>query len=204
MAKKGGGSGKDHGKDDERLWQHITKNVVPLKGKNKGAAAIHRAPSSSASAPLSPSLSRGPVSAPAKAAALPAKKEKAGREVDRRTDERLRRGQMAIEGRLDLHGMTQAQAQQALSRYLTRAQAQDKRCVLVITGKGRPGKPGPGEEGGRSRSYAPARGILQEKVPEWLRGPPLSGIVLRFHPARPGHGGAGALYVLLRRNRNEG
>jgi DNA-nicking Smr family endonuclease len=105
--------------------------------------------------------------------------------IDRRSAQRLRRGQMAIEGRLDLHGMTQDEAHRALTRYIVRAQDEGRRAVLVITGKG-------GLEGG---------GVLRRAVPRWLEEPANRAKVLAVEPAQPRHGGAGALYVLLRRRR---
>lgn len=93
---------------------------------------------------------------------------------------------MRIEGRLDLHGLIQDEAYAALNAFLVTAQNAGRRCVLVITGKG------------RSRA---SEGILRRRVPEWLGMHPLSDIVLRAIPAQPKDGGDGALYVLLRRDR---
>ena len=97
------------------------------------------------------------------------------------------RGQLPIEGRLDLHGLTQAAAADRLAKFLGRAQGEGKRCVLVITGKG-----GTGER----------PGVLREQVPRWLNQQPNRALVLAFDYARPQHGGQGALYVLLKRRRD--
>ncbi|HXP12299.1 MAG TPA: Smr/MutS family protein [Stellaceae bacterium] len=102
--------------------------------------------------------------------------------IDRASFEKLKRGQMAIEARLDLHGQTQDEAHRALSVFIVRAQAQGRRLALVITGKGREG-----------------RGVLRESVPRWLNEPALRGRVLALAAAQPRDGGSGALYVLLRR-----
>ncbi len=106
-------------------------------------------------------------------------------EVDRRTDQKLKRGQYPVDLTLDLHGLTQDVAHTKLLDTLRRGQARGLRCVLVITGKGR------GE----------GQGVLRRKVPTWLSESSLHDVVLRFHAAQPEHGGAGALYVLLRRKR---
>jgi DNA-nicking Smr family endonuclease len=116
-------------------------------------------------------------------------------QLDRRTQERLRKGQMEIEGRVDLHGLTQPRAYDVLKDFITAAQRQGKRCVLVITGKG------------RSRIEDDAQwvfndGILRQQVPAWLSVPPLSDIVLKHFPAQPKDGGEGAYYVYLRRVRD--
>ena len=113
--------------------------------------------------------------------------------MDRRRFADLRRGKLAPEARIDLHGMTLAQAHPALIRFLLGAHAEGKRLVLVITGKGRDDAgPGPIPE---------RRGILRRQVPHWLQGPPLSSVVLQVTQAHRSHGGKGALYVYLRRHR---
>jgi DNA-nicking Smr family endonuclease len=107
-------------------------------------------------------------------------------DLDRRTAERLRRGQIALDGRLDLHGMTQAAAHDALHDFLLGASERGQRCVLVITGKGRAGE---------------EAGVLRRQVPHWLNMQPLRGRIVAIAEAQPRHGGAGALYVLLKRKR---
>ena len=100
---------------------------------------------------------------------------------------RLKRGQLAIDGRIDLHGMTQDKAHRALEKFLTASQGAGQRCVLVITGKGlRP----TGETG-----------VLRNLVPRWMNAPAIRGRVLSFCTAQPRDGGTGALYVLLKRKR---
>jgi DNA-nicking Smr family endonuclease len=104
--------------------------------------------------------------------------------IDRRTWHRLQRGKVPISGRLDLHGLSQAEAHTRLVAFLNAQQGRGARCVLVITGRGlRTG------------------GVLKAQTPRWLGTPPLSPLVLAYAPARLGHGGDGALYVLLRRRK---
>ncbi|HWI27419.1 MAG TPA: Smr/MutS family protein [Stellaceae bacterium] len=127
--------------------------------------------------------------APPRMAREPAAAAPAGRPaasgLDRRSAQRLKRGALPLEGRLDLHGMTREEAHRALQSFLARAQEAGKRCVLVITGKGG------GERGG----------VLRAEVPRWLDEGPNRGRVLAKAAAQPRDGGAGALYVLLRRKR---
>lgn len=111
--------------------------------------------------------------------------------MDRRAYLQLTRGKARPEARIDLHGMTVAAAHGALTAFLMRAHAEDKRLVLVITGKGR--------ERESSGPIPEARGVLRRQVPHWLELPPLSQIVLQTVEAHPRHGGSGALYVYLRR-----
>ncbi len=108
--------------------------------------------------------------------------QKRGKDLDHRTEQKLTRGKMHLEGLLDLHGMTQDQAHPALNQFILSAFACKKRCVLVITGKG--------------------AGILKKSVPEWLNQTPLTSIVLKSIEAQPKDGGEGALYVYLRRDRS--
>lgn len=104
--------------------------------------------------------------------------------LDRRTALRLKRGEMAVDGRIDLHGMTQEQAHAALVGFVTRAYESGRRCLLVITGKGRDGT-----------------GILRAQVPRWLNQPTLRPLIIGLSVARPNDGGEGALYLLVRRKR---
>jgi len=111
--------------------------------------------------------------------------------MDHKTYKRMTRGKLAPEARIDLHGMTIARAQPALTGFILSSHQRGLRLVLVITGKGRAS-----EEGGPM----PQRlGILRHEVPDWLRRPPLGGLVQQVTPANPRHGGHGAYYVYLRR-----
>lgn len=110
--------------------------------------------------------------------------------LDRNSARRLRQGKFAIEATLDLHGMTREQARDSLTGFLGRAFEQQKRCVLVVTGKGRFRT-----ESGNSD------GILRKYLPRWLTLTPCAHWVLRHECAQPQHGGEGAFYILLRRKR---
>ncbi len=117
--------------------------------------------------------------------------------LDRNTSEKLRKGRMIIEGRVDLHGMNRREAHSRLRSFLGSAHRQGKRCVLVITGKGSTTDKtddAPFMGGGR-------KGILKEEVPKWLAEPDLRRLVLDYRTAQIKHGGSGALYVLLKRTR---
>lgn len=114
-------------------------------------------------------------------------------QMDAKAHRKLTQGKGKPEGRIDLHGMTLDQAHPALIDFILRAQAAGKRTVLVITGKGK-----------RRDDYGsiPVRqGILRHQVPAWLRLPPMGQAVLQITPAHLRHGGEGAYYVTLRRNR---
>ena len=113
--------------------------------------------------------------------------------MDRKTHLRLKRGKLSPEARLDLHGMTTERAHPRLISFILKAQADGKRLVLVITGKGKPGD----DAGPMPRP----RGVLKRQVPMWLAMPPLAQAVLQISAANIRHGGDGAFYVYLRRHR---
>jgi len=116
--------------------------------------------------------------------------------IDRRLKQRLARGQIEIDGRIDLHGMRQSEAHVALRRFLQRGYADGKRWVLVITGKGAPQRTAHDEKLEREGAE---RGVLRRNVPRWLAEPELAPIVVGFTTAAIKHGGEGALYVHLRK-----
>lgn len=107
--------------------------------------------------------------------------------VDPRLVTRLRRGQFSVQAHIDLHGMIQAAARDALAAFVVESVHKGRRCVLVVHGRGR------GSPGGQP--------ILKRASVQWLSRGSLSGYILAFTTARLADGGAGALYVLLRRER---
>jgi len=161
-----------------------------VKAAKKAARRADEAPpAAKASTPIRPSPGPRPPT-PAVAA------QKAIGGLDKRSAERLRRGQMSIEGRLDLHGHTQADAHRALDAFIAGSYRAGRRCVLIITGKG-------AARNDLEGSYMPDRdsGVLRRNLPRWLGEGPVRQMVLRIETARPQHGGEGAYYVLLRRKR---
>ena len=121
--------------------------------------------------------------------------------LDRKTSLKLKKGKIEIDYKLDLHGLTQIEAKQALEVAILRAREQRLRLILVITGKGlrHPKSDGFNDNVGT--------GILRRSVRKWLEETPPSNFVLAFASAQQLHGGTGALYVPLRRqidNRDRG
>jgi DNA-nicking Smr family endonuclease len=113
---------------------------------------------------------------------------------DRRLRKKLARGHLPVDSVLDLHGLRQDEAHVALRGFLVSAQARDMRMVLVVTGKGL--------RSGDLNSWAGrSGGVLYRSVPHWLSSTEFRRIVAGFEEADVGHGGAGALYVRLRRDR---
>ncbi|PTV95246.1 DNA-nicking Smr family endonuclease [Rhodobacter aestuarii] len=113
--------------------------------------------------------------------------------MDRKTHRNMTRGKLEPEAKIDLHGMTMAQAHPALIRFVMQSRDRDCRLILVITGKGKRGlDDGP---------IPQRQGVLRHQVPQWLRLPPLGTVVMQVTEAHLKHGGSGAYYVYLRRTR---
>jgi DNA-nicking Smr family endonuclease len=179
--------------DDRRVWDQVAATATPLRPR--------AAPPASAPPRLDPMPAPARLAAPRPAAAGVAlgpapdphvALERAQPQMDRRRFEKLRRGRLEPDARLDLHGLTAEHAHAALTSFVLGARARDARLLLVITGKGR----------SDAAAIRPHRhGILHHSVPHWLAAPPLVGHVLQVAQAHQRHGGAGAFYVYLRRRR---
>lgn len=185
--------------EDLRLWQQVAATAQPLQPRPRRPAAPPPAEPEPPAGP--PPLARvGPPApphrhpAPRRPVTLPELKHGTAAGLDKSTLTRLRRGRLPIEARLDLHGMTEATARSRLDAFLAGQQAFGRRAVLVITGKG---------VDPDTRRTDERSGVLRRSVPRWLNEAPNRARVLAFCHAQPRDGGAGALYVLLRRNRDE-
>lgn len=161
-------------KADHELWHKVASSVTPLKGRSKVAA------------PTTPRVRSTdiriqPTDVKPPAAKTPPKQLTPHRAADIHgaLAKRLRAGELEIEGRIDLHGMKRAEAEAAISRFITFSYKQQRRCVLVITGRS---------------------GILKPATLGWLNEDPLRPFILAVAPAKK-HGGDGAFYVLLKRHK---
>ncbi len=202
--------------DEVALWAHVTRHVDPISAASKRKAASRDAaakaeqeaaspPPQEAAQPAAkaPGKFRKPAwaagnardakSAPvaAKPAATPPPSPPLA-PLERRLRQRLSRGSHPIDAVIDLHGMRQEEAHQALRTFLHAAQRRGDSVVLVVTGKG-------GASAGGS--LFEERGVLRRIVPHWMRLPDLRPVVVGFEEAVQHHGGAGALYVRIRRRR---
>ncbi len=181
------------GPDDEALLRHVLKDVKPLKKRAervtpeiahspppppKVAAAAKAPPKPHPSVPPAPTALHKPP--PLHLGGI------AG--VDRKTAERLRRGRLPVEARLDLHGHTQDEAHRELVGFIHRTAAAGRRCVLIVTGKG---------------AVSQGGGVLRRRLPDWLAQADCRPHILAVTRARREHGGDGAFYVLLRRHRRD-
>lgn len=177
------------------LWETVARQVKPLRKAHRAAKVAPPAtldvspPRDAKPAPAKRTTTRLPASPPP---SEPPKREAVRAApplapIGRRERAHLSRGRKAIDGRIDLHGMTQTRAHRVLLHFLQHASADGMSFVLVITGKGR---------GGDSE-----RGVLRRQVPHWLGLPEFRAYVVGFEEAHIGHGGEGALYVRVRRGR---
>lgn len=188
--------------EEKALWDKVAARTDPLSKRPKPVAEPAKKPA--------PAVRNGA------ATPSPVKPFKLGEKVDHRSDHdlvasvsrqlrdaplrmdarqhgRMKRGKLSPDDRLDLHGMTLAEAHPALISFILSAHANGCRLVLVITGKGKDR-----DDGGP----IPMRhGRLRHEVPGWLSRPPLAPVVLQVTEAHRSHGGGGALYVYLRRAR---
>ncbi len=184
--------------EEKELWKKVIENAAPMH------------PDRPMTAPPPPTTRSKPVKLPAKpfligAAAkprpphadlAPSLTDRITRQpvaMDRKRFGQMKKGRLSPEARIDLHGMTIAQAHPALQRFILDAAADGRRLVLVITGKGKT-RPDHGP--------IPERhGVLRHQVPHWLGTAPLKPHVLQITEAHLKHGGGGAFYVYLRKPR---
>ncbi|MGI9481316.1 MAG: Smr/MutS family protein [Hyphomicrobiales bacterium] len=189
---------------DQHLWTKVAQTVEPIKKTRFSDLVAEElkncAPLPKPVKPKKPEANRKPAFNPAPVRQPPPVVPPIS-SLDRRTRQKLTRGNVDIEGRLDLHGTGVEMARVKLKGFLTAARAAEKRTVLVITGKGcspfaRHTLHGAGH------FDAPERmGRLRRLVPQWLEEPEFRVLVAGFQPAHPRHGGGGAFYIRLRRVR---
>jgi DNA-nicking Smr family endonuclease len=166
------------------LWAEVAKSVARRRGASLPAVVEAKPP------PPSPKNAAPPASAPASATLRKTPALPPLAPLERRLKRDLSRGRAAGDSAIDLHGMNQAQAHQALRGFLVHMQARGAKLVIVVTGKG-------GKQA--SPVWADEPGVLRRLVPQWLREADMRAVVVGFEEAGRAHGGAGALYVRLRR-----
>lgn len=182
-------------KEESALWDEVRRTTRPIKpAKAKVVGTPTKSPDHLPKEPIQPfniTGSKRPASVETHTA--PTLQEMLGTtpKMDTRKHRNLKRGKLRPDAKIDLHGMTQAQAHPALVGFIQRSFADGKRLVLVITGKGKDR-----DDGGP----IPVRhGVLRHQVPHWLTAANLRPMVIQVMQAHPRHGGSGAYYVYLRR-----
>lgn len=174
--------------EDRDLWMKVARTLTPLDPQKKAAfdaellaAELSHPPASIGSKPETATAINAPKTE-RPTTALPLHK------LEHRYRKKLVRGVAPIDARIDLHGLTQHQAHDRLRGFLYEAQRRGHKVVLVITGKG-------------GQGFMDERGILRRVVPQWLTMPDLRPVIVGYEEAHAVHGGAGALYVRVRRKR---
>ncbi|WP_416878886.1 Smr/MutS family protein [Litorimonas sp.] len=159
-------------KDEERdVWGRVARTVSPRRyPKGKGSAKPLPSREDFANMlRIAPSVSIDTQSTPGR--------------LERNNDKKTRRGRVEIDAKIDLHDMTQSEARPALSRAIMRAVKHNKKCLLVVTGKG-----------------VRLNGVLRQNFPNWIKDPTLRPHIATYAQAHIRHGGAGAWYVFLKQS----
>ena len=169
------------GPDERALWARVTASVRALH--RRAAEPPPPLPKRPPPSPPSPSVAKPPP--------LPAAppRQAIGETLDGGWDRRLRGGAVAPDATIDLHGHTLATAHAALDAALAHALARGDRLLLVVTGKP------------RAADRREGRGAIRAAMPDWLVASPHAARIAAVRVAHPRHGGAGALYLVLRRRR---
>jgi len=207
MARRRGKRGLEPG--EHELWKKVTQAVKPLDDRAAMADLLkadvprpkpqkaNARPAKAAAHPASPVLP-----APAHKRPKPPPAPQDSGTLDGGLQRKLRRGRIEPDAKIDLHGLNQAQAHVRLKKDLPRLRAQGVRCLLVVTGKGSASTLARHTLHGDSISHTPERrGVLRDNLPRWLGEAEFRPHVAALRPAHPRHGGGGAFYVWLRRNR---
>ena len=184
--------------EEADLWRSVARTARPLHNQPlhlpEPPPAPEPPPLAHAKPRLSPFLLGEKHRAPEKRDLAPTLPERLGQaplRMDAGTHAKMTRGKLMPEARIDLHGMTLAEAHPELIHFILNAHSAGLRLVLVITGKGK-----------RREDTGPIPqrvGALRHQVPHWLHLPPLGAVVLQVSEAHLKHGGGGAYYVYLRR-----
>jgi DNA-nicking Smr family endonuclease len=179
--------------DEAALWARLAHTVIPLAGRRMPPLPKVPAPDSAKPPParkrtaLPESPSPPPVARHARSLVL-----REDRGLDSHWERKLSKAAIAPDYTLDLHGHTLDSAHARLDHGLAQARAMGARMVLLVTGKPRPAD---------AADRGERRGAIRAKILDWLAAGPHGDAIAAIRPAHPRHGGAGALYLVLKRPR---
>ena len=177
---------------DQALWEEVKTSVSPMKRARRSKAKIEIPPAAAALFSKPVPIQHVPRPARTTAPALAA--------FDRRTAQKLGRGQSEPEARIDLHGETLENARFALLHFLSSRRMQGMRLVLVITGKGASPFARHTLHGIKHFNTPEREGKIRRELQMWLEETQFRVHVVGFQPSHPRHGGGGAFYVRLRKH----
>lgn len=170
--------------EERALWRRVTADI-----RQSGSSVPSPSPEAARPAPPRPLPARPAIRLPEREALPRVAAHRAT--LDGKWDRELKSGKVVPDRMIDLHGSTLAQAHDQVLFALEAAIAAGDRLVVIVTGRA----PGPGA----TRLDRPLRGIIRASITDWLHGAPFAGRIAAIRPAHPRHGGAGAIYVVLRR-----
>jgi DNA-nicking Smr family endonuclease len=176
-------------KGEAALWKRVTETVRPIGGRG---SSPQKPPGVATGETTREAMTPVSARAPGKAAPRTRKsapKVSAFAAGDPGAERRVKQGKVDVERTLDLHGLREAQAHSRFHAFITTAASEGCRCVLVVTGKGRPES---------KASEDRPRGVIRKRFQDWVDEEPLRGLIARVAPARPKDGGDGAFYVFLK------
>lgn len=171
--------------EDRIIWARVARTVEALPGKQIPEDEWFAVETM---ASLVPPLPAKPVQVPKAGPGVTPQPKQKPQTIEKPVIRKLAKGRLPIDGRIDLHGLTQSEAHNLLFGFLARAHERGLRHVLVITGKG------------ASRG---SDGALKRQVPIWLTKPEFRFLISGHEDAARGHGGEGALYIRLRREKGK-
>lgn len=173
--------------DEQQLWGMVVRTVQPIPGRK--ISATPDAPSSDEGR-----ARRVSIASPVPVSAKPSPKavRRPVDVLDTSWEKRIARGALIPDRAIDLHGHTLGSAHHHLDMALSGAVRSGMRVLLVVTGKPRPASPAHGEK---------RRGAIRAEIGHWLAASPYADSIASIRPAHPRHGGTGAIYVILRRNK---
>lgn len=189
--------------DEAALWDMVTRTVTPLAGRT-AAPAAHLPASAPSAGTATPRADAGPRRwrAAAPGSSVPAAPVATAETLDGAWDRRIASGRIVPDRTIDLHGMTLEAARHHLYDAVASADRRGERVLLVITGKGQMPGPAPADlMPGLGAAHGGTRGAIRVSLPRWIGEAGLSGRIAAVRRAHPRHGGAGAVYLVLKRKR---
>jgi DNA-nicking Smr family endonuclease len=172
--------------EDRILWGKVARSITPMPGRLEELADLLKEEEQPSAAAPQPSAAPSAPEKPERGFSLSGRAEHHHHPLERPIKRKLSKGRLALEARIDLHGMIQSEAHGFLLQFLVKAHERGLRHVLVITGKG---------------TSLGSDGALKRAVPLWFSLPEFRPLISSFEPAARNHGGEGALYVRLARSK---